>query len=117
MAERAAGFPVGLVEVPATVRRGGLLEPADPLGHQDPRVALAVEEPLKQTDLDVPVVLPVPPVAEMLVAGSAPEQRDDAPPGPELEVADGGHATASSGSADLTRAPPNILPGPTRPAG
>ena len=80
-------------------------------------MALAAEEPLRQTGLDVPVVLPVPPVAEILVAESAPEQRDDAPLDPELEVADGGHATASSGSADLTRAPPNVPPGPSRPAG
>ena len=80
-------------------------------------MALAGEELFEEAALDVPVAFPVPPVAETLVAEAFPEQRDDAPLGPELEVADGGHATASSRSGNLTGAPPSVPPCPSQPAG
>ena len=77
----------------------------------------AEEEPPKQADLSILIVLPAPSVTEILVTEPVPKQGDDTPLGRDLKVADGGPLIAPTRSADLTEAPPNDPPGPSRSAG
>ena len=63
-------------------------------------MALSLEEPGEKVGFDVPVVRAVLPVAEVLVAESVPEMRDDAALSADLKLADGAHRTSQCPDLD-----------------